>query len=130
MNLGAESNAKRSRTGLILADFVGRGDKLCHFGTKVMVPAGGTKARCRGRPKNQEHQIALMLLFDPAFESTYCNTVKAWQAAVVVTGALPAAPGLNRSTPSSLAQKLRTPDWLKVTGRSEEHTSELQSQSN
>ena len=116
MNLGAESNAKRSRTGLILADFVGRGDKLCHFGTKVMVPAGGTKARCRGRPKNQEHQIALMLLFDPAFESTYCNTVKAWQAAVVVTGALPAAPGLNRSTPSSLEQKLRTPDWLKVTG--------------
>src|SRR5436190_24060685 len=46
----------------------------------------------------------------------YCSTVKAWQAAVVVTGTLPAAPGSNRRTPSSFEQKLRTPDWLKVTG--------------
>jgi len=102
---------------LTLANFVGRGDKLCHFGTKVTVstPRGAPKPGYR-TPKNQEHQIALMLLFDPAFESTYCSTVNAWQAAVVVTGVLPAAPGLNRSTPSSLEQKLRTPDWLKVTG--------------
>jgi len=51
-----------------------------------------------------------------ANQLNYCSTVKAWQAAVVVTGALPAAPGSNRSTPSSLEQKLRTPDWLNVTG--------------
>src|SRR2546423_5894881 len=35
-------------------------------------------------------------------ELDYWSTVNAWQAAVVVTGVLPAAPGLNRSTPSSL----------------------------
>jgi hypothetical protein len=42
----------------------------------------------------------------------YCRTVKAWQAAVVVTGAdCPA--GLSKwMTPSSLEQKLRTPVWL------------------
>lgn len=44
------------------------------------------------------------------------STVKARQAAVLFTGVLPEEPGLKRMTPSSLEQKLRTPDWLKVTG--------------
>ena len=38
--------------------------------------------------------------------------VKAWQAAMVVTGTLPARPGLKRMTPSSVEQKLRTPVML------------------
>jgi hypothetical protein len=42
----------------------------------------------------------------------YCSNVNAWQAAVVTTGALPLAPALNRTTPSSVAQKLRTPEML------------------
>lgn len=48
--------------------------------------------------------------------NSYGNTVKAWQPAVVAIGALAAAPALKRMTPSSFAQKLRTPDWLKVNG--------------
>ena len=47
---------------------------------------------------------------------SYGSTVNALQPAVVATGALPTAPALKRMTPSSFAQKLRTPDWLKVNG--------------
>jgi len=42
--------------------------------------------------------------------------VNATQLATVFTGALPAAPGLNLNTPSSVEQKLRTPLMLNVTG--------------
>jgi len=42
----------------------------------------------------------------------YCMAVKAKQAAVVFRGVLPAPPGLKRITPSSVAQKLRTPEML------------------
>jgi hypothetical protein len=42
----------------------------------------------------------------------YGSTVNAMQAPLVVTGALAAAPGSKRMTPSSFEQKLRTPDWL------------------
>ena len=76
-----------------------------------------------GARKRKEHRIvrsdAPGFVPSPRYfanQLNYCSTVKAWQAAVVVTGVLPAAPALNRSTPSSLEQKLRTPDWLKVTG--------------
>ena len=47
---------------------------------------------------------------------SYCISINAWQAAVVITGALPLDPGLNRITPSSVAQKLRTPEMLKLCG--------------
>lgn len=43
---------------------------------------------------------------------SYCSNVNAWQAPVVITGVLPLAPGLKRTTPSSVAQKLRTPEML------------------
>src|ERR1700687_1425718 len=42
-------------------------------------------------------------------QTCYCMLVKAWQAARVVTGTLPARPGLKRITPSSVEQKFRTP---------------------
>jgi hypothetical protein len=38
--------------------------------------------------------------------------VKAWQAADVLTGTLPPAPGSKRITPSSVEQKFRTPVML------------------
>jgi hypothetical protein len=57
---------QRFGTRLILADFVGSGDKLCHFGTKVSESArGGNRARVAEAQKNQEHQIALVLLSHP-----------------------------------------------------------------
>ena len=46
----------------------------------------------------------------------YCSSVNAWHAAVVTTGVLPLAPALKRTTPSSVAQKLRTPEILKLCG--------------
>ena len=49
-------------------------------------------------------------------QTCYCILVKAWQAASVATGRLPAAPGLKRITPSSVEQKLRTPEMLYATG--------------
>ena len=48
----------------------------------------------------------------PGIDSYYGSTVKAMQAALVVPGVLPVEPALKRMTPSSLEQKLRTPDWL------------------
>src|SRR5437870_11547661 len=42
----------------------------------------------------------------------YCISRNAWQAAGVTTGALPVDPALKRTTPSSVAQKLRTPEML------------------
>ncbi len=45
-------------------------------------------------------------------QTCYCMLVKAWQAARVDTGTLPASPGLKRMTPSSVEQKLRTPLML------------------
>jgi hypothetical protein len=50
--------------------------------------------------------------------------VNAWQAAAVVTGVLPAAPGSNLNTPSSVEPKLRTPLTLNVTGEAPD-TNEL-----
>jgi hypothetical protein len=41
--------------------------------------------------------------------NSYCMMANAWQAALVTTGVLPDAPGLKRITPSSVAQKSRTP---------------------
>ena len=54
------------------------------------------------------------LVPSPGYKATknYGSTVNATQAALVVTGVLPVAPGLKRMTPSSFEQKLRTPDWL------------------
>jgi hypothetical protein len=50
--------------------------------------------------------------FAKHFCNAYCMMPKAWQAAVVTTGVLPDAPGLKRITPSSVAQKSRTPERL------------------
>ncbi len=73
----------------------------CHHGTDVRSSVSGSE-------EGNAHLDSGIR----AGQVNYCMTVKFKQAAVLLTGVLPAAPALKRMMLSSLEQKLRTPDWL------------------
>src|SRR5882724_13156918 len=86
-------------------------------------PAGSIARGRRERARKKGASDVNPMLLCPSVPSpgtrqlaNYGSTVKATQAALVVTGVLPLAPALKRMTPSSLEQKLRTPDWFQVSG--------------
>ena len=77
------------------------------------------RSQLNSRQKKKGHRISpapRVWYPPPVLGNCYGSTVNATQAPLVVTGVLPVAPASKRMTPSSLEQKSRTPDWLKVSG--------------
>jgi hypothetical protein len=99
-------------SAMYIANYMQEDVRQGRAGARALLRKSLVKTRSRDFHLGSLWLIPSPRYFAKHFCNAYCMMPKAWQAAVVTTGVLPDAPGPKRITPSSVAQKSRTPERL------------------